>query len=241
MEWSFRDMQRPMRWLRRVLFLMVAGDLVALAADAYERHVLRQIIAHSFVDVETMRAAAELSDGLQRVTAVLRVLLLVVAYVIGGRWIILAARNVRAFGAQGLAVSPGWAVGWYFIPFANLIKPFQAMDEIWRASASAANWRQVATPTLLRFWWGCWLVVGVLGNASMRFALRAKELDQLLLANAVGIASEIADIALCLAFAAVAVRVTAMQGQQWLSGAIPAPLDGPAMAPVAGPAAPLTS
>src|SRR5690242_15716882 len=44
-----------------------------------------------------------------------------------------AATNVRAFGQGGLEFTPGWAAGWYFVPFANLVKPFQAFREIWRA------------------------------------------------------------------------------------------------------------
>lgn len=227
---SFQDAQPLMRWLRRMLWVMVALDLLALALDAYERSVLRQLADRSFVSVEAVQDAAELSDRLQGVMGVSQLLVLVVAYVLGGCWIVRVARNARALGAQGMAVSPGWAVGWYFIPFANLIKPFRAMDEIWRASASPARWQQLASPTLLRVWWGCWLVVAFMGNASMRLTLRAKELDELLQANTVGIASEIADITLCLVFAAVIVRVTAMQGQQWLASGIPAPLDDQAMA-----------
>lgn len=236
----FRDAQPRMRWLRRMLYVMVLGDLIALASDAYERSVLRQIIDRTFVSVETIQAAAESSDRLQRVIGVSQLLLVVTTFVLGARWILRAARNARALGAQGIEASPGWAVGWYFVPFANLVKPFRAMDEIWRASASASRWRQLATPALLRFWWGCWLVVAVIGNASMRLALHAKELDELLLSNTVGIVYEIADIALCLAFAAVVARITAMQGRQWLAGGIPAPFVGLAEANAAPAESPLT-
>lgn len=225
---SFRDAQPRMLWLRRMLYVSVVGDLIALASDANERSVLRQLVDRSFPSVEAVRAAAELSDHLQRMIALSRLPLLLITFVLGGRWILRVARNARALGAQGMEVSAGWAVGWYFVPFANLIKPFRAMDEIWRASASAAQWRQLATPALLRFWWGCWLAVAFIGNASMRLSLRAKELDELLLANAVGIVFETADIALCLAFAAVVTRVTVMQGRQWLAGGIPAQWVSPA-------------
>ena len=44
--------------------------------------------------------------------------------------------NVRALGANDLSISPGWSAGWFFVPFANLVKPFVAVREIWNASDS---------------------------------------------------------------------------------------------------------
>lgn len=39
-------------------------------------------------------------------------------------------RVVRQLGALGLDVgaTPGWAIGWWFIPFANLVKPFRIIQ-----------------------------------------------------------------------------------------------------------------
>src|SRR4051812_40932909 len=36
------------------------------------------------------------------------------------RWIHRANVNVRGFGAEGMTFTPGWSVGWYFVPIANL-------------------------------------------------------------------------------------------------------------------------
>jgi hypothetical protein len=45
------------------------------------------------------------------------------------KWIHAANRNARAMGAQGLRFSPGWALGYYFVPVLSLWKPYQAMKE----------------------------------------------------------------------------------------------------------------
>lgn len=224
---AFRDAAPRARWVRVLLWLLVTNNLVALVADAFERSVLSRIQAHGFTSAEAAQSAAEMSDRLQAVIGVVQITLLLVAYVLGGMWIVRVARNVRALGARGLEISPGWAVGWYAVPLGNLFKPFHAMQEIWCASVSAARWREIATPSWLRLWWGCWLASNILDQASFRFTLRAKELDELLTANAVGAVSEVADIALCLIFALVVARVTAAQKAQWLSGAIPAPREMP--------------
>ena len=84
-------------------------------------------------------------------------LLLVVLFCI---WIFRANQNARALGAQGMKFSPGWCVGWFFIPIMNFIKPYQAVREIWRASSSdeAIAWDSVQTPLLLKVWWTLWVL-----------------------------------------------------------------------------------
>ena len=67
-----------------------------------------------------------------------------------------------------MTISPGWAVGWYFVPFANLVKPYQGMKEAWMASHFRDNWHGEPTPALLVWWWGLWLVTNILANISFR-------------------------------------------------------------------------
>lgn len=227
MEGAFRDAMPRARWVRRLLWLMIAGNLVALAADGFERSVLARLQARDFASAEAFQVAATWSDRLQAVTGAAQVVLLMAAYILGGMWIVQVARNVRALGARDLEISPGWAVGWYAVPVGNLFKPFHAMQEIWCASVSAARWREMATPGWLRLWWGCWLVSNVLGQAALRLTLRAKGVDELLLANSVSMVQKGADIVLCAAFALVVARVTAAQNAQWLAGAIPQPRESP--------------
>lgn len=73
-------------------------------------------------------------------------------------WIHRANHNARQLGAADMRCTPGWAVGWYFVPIAWFWKPYQAMSEIWRASASPSDWRAAPVSPLLRWWWGLWLV-----------------------------------------------------------------------------------
>lgn len=75
-------------------------------------------------------------------------------------WTNLAAKNVRAFGQQGLEYTPGWCIAWWFIPVASLWKPFQAIREIWKASdpdtvgsAASKPWMEAGVPGTLLAWW----------------------------------------------------------------------------------------
>lgn len=85
-------------------------------------------------------------------------------------WTHNAALNVRAFGQGGFEFTPGWCVGWWFIPIASLWKPYQALKEIWRASdpeavgtESRQTWQLRETPALFPLWWASYLGSGFIG------------------------------------------------------------------------------
>jgi len=65
-------------------------------------------------------------------------------------------------------------VGWFYVPFANLVRPFKAASELWRASGSDAEcdgggWAMMGSSTaLLGVWWGTWLVGNIIANISGR-------------------------------------------------------------------------
>jgi len=126
------------------------------------------------------------------------------------KWVYRSSLNAHAL-VPALTISPGWAVGWYFVPIALLFKPFQAMKEIWQASAQPAAWRSVDTPGLLRWWWGLWLLSSVLGNLSFRLQLEAKTLDMLVASDAVDLVGAMVAVPLNLVFINIVRRVSAMQ------------------------------
>jgi hypothetical protein len=90
-------------------------------------------------------------------------------YVVFLVWTHTAAKNIRSFGHDGFEFTPGWAVGWWFIPVMNWFKPFQALREIWQASDPDAigggygSWRGSAVPGTFGVWWGTYLLAGVVG------------------------------------------------------------------------------
>src|SRR3954463_16165575 len=84
----------------------------------------------------------------------------IACWIVVGRWIYRARANAHAL-SHDMTISPGWAVGWYFVPIANLFKPYQAMREIWYASSFGGEDGPVG---LLPLWWALWLAGSVLGR-----------------------------------------------------------------------------
>jgi hypothetical protein len=71
-------------------------------------------------------------------------------------WQYRAHANLRALGVANLSFSPGWAVGWWFIPFANIVMPYLTVRELWKASnpeAGAIEWKARGGAAIIGFWW----------------------------------------------------------------------------------------
>lgn len=79
-------------------------------------------------------------------------------------WFHRAYTNLHALGMEPLRFRAGWAVGGWFVPILNLVRPKQIMNDIWRGSdpaAPASNdgaWHRAPVPALLHLWWGLFLM-----------------------------------------------------------------------------------
>jgi Domain of unknown function (DUF4328) len=76
-------------------------------------------------------------------------------------WQFRSQSNLPGLGAQGMKYSPGWVVGWWFIPVAWWVMPFRTMRELWLASdpeAGAADWGMRRLTPLIPLWWTFWIL-----------------------------------------------------------------------------------
>jgi hypothetical protein len=87
------------------------------------------------------------------------------------KWVYRAYKNIQGFGAEGLRFSPGWAVGYYFVPFLSLVRPVQVMNEIWRVSQDPRNWLQRRGSWLIGTWWALFLAYSIVTQVSLELAL----------------------------------------------------------------------
>ena len=114
------------------------------------------------------------ASGAYGLLSVLDILLVLVTFVCFGMWIYRAAANVTAADVRGFDYTPGWAVGWFFIPFANLVKPFQAMRQIWNASHGESAPNLDNGDKLLTIWWTTWLLSSIATNVGTRMIAAAQ-------------------------------------------------------------------
>lgn len=134
----------------------------------------------------------------------------VVAAFLTLKWIYRVNLNASTL-TRGKTISPGWSVGWFFVPFANLVMPFRAMRETWRISHAPGDWRQAAAPDLLNWWWGLFLLTSILGNASGRISVGTQTQSTLVLSEQLSLASSCLAIPLILLLRTIVRQLTDAQ------------------------------
>jgi hypothetical protein len=103
----------------------------------------------------------------------LQVVIFIIGVVLFCKWTSRSVSNARALGAIGMEHTPGWAVGYYFIPILNLFRPYMAIKETYLASdpeADAINWKHATAPGFLLAWWLCWIFGNIVSQADIRMS-----------------------------------------------------------------------
>jgi hypothetical protein len=132
-------------------------------------------------------------------------------------WFYRVYANLSGLGARGLTYTPGWAVGFWFVPFLNLVRPVQIAQEIWRNSDPAeatGDGISRATPgnsILIGFWWTIWLIGNVISYVSVRMSWEARTPETFKAATAAGMLAEVLTVLAALLALAVVIAIDARQ------------------------------
>lgn len=192
-----------------LLAVFAASDLAMLAPEIMHIHGLG-ILQGTERDPDGVTNAVVLS-ALVGLFQLLIWIPLMICYFI---WVYRVAKNAQVIGAEPLRISPGWAVGWYCIPFASLVMPYLSMAEIWIASDPACaddaiEAERADTGLLLPVWWIVWVVSVPLNSFCKGFARDGSPIEDFA-AVALPFASlwRVVAAALCVA---VVVRLTRRQ------------------------------
>lgn len=101
----------------------------------------------------------------EEMVSILGILILLPVFLVGNilylLWVYRVVKNAHVIARRELDQTPGWAVGFHFIPIAVLFKPYVAIKQVWNVSQGL----DLKTgSTLLGWWWACWLIYSILGN-----------------------------------------------------------------------------
>ena len=136
-------------------------------------------------------------------------------------WVYRANKNLHAFKTPVLRFSPGWAVGWWFIPLAWLFMPYQAMNEISKASnpvidTSINSADNLPRSAIVGIWWAFFLISKYIGTVTFRVLLRDDTITDLLNATYAYIASDTVNIVGCVITIIMVRKISQSQDKRYL-------------------------
>ncbi|MEV5200865.1 DUF4328 domain-containing protein [Streptomyces sp. NPDC053720] len=204
-----------------LLAVVAAADLLAVAAGLNSRRVIAAGLENDFATYD--EAEATLADNLYGTAGVLQSLVSLATAVVFIIWFRRVRLNAEVFDPSMQPMRPGWAVGAWFVPIANLVLPRRIAGGIWTASAQTntdGSWRTVPA-TVMNLWWGFWVVSLIASQYATRQSWKAEQPQEILDTTALVMGSDVLDIVAAV-FAVLFVRkLTQMQGERAALGTYP--------------------
>lgn len=134
----------------------ILATVGAVLSDLMFAGFIQRLLSGGFQSDAELDRQALVVDAFSLYAAIVFLVVFLWSAVVIARWTYRAMKNLRVMGYK-TTVSPGWTIGWHFIPFALLWMPFTGMAQIWRGSVHGAPTGNNKLPISMRLWWACWL------------------------------------------------------------------------------------
>ena len=159
--YTFTDLKKPGQRAYWATWSYAGAQILFSSAYIYQNTVINR-----FMDGTVGVAALEQSDNVVTFTSLAFLVIAIGALCVNARFLYLASRNAAAIQYDPNAIRPGWAVGWYAVPFANLWMPYTAMKETWGRLLPA-----VPLPGWLGLWWFSWIGMTIFDRLLSRMSV----------------------------------------------------------------------
>lgn len=150
------DRHIPLKWraltLQAATLLYIVFFLGFIGVMAWKLSFMSRYLNNQYVSQEEFMAEANLLAYLGENIGIVQIGVFVMCVIAYSLFVYRAASNIQKSKAKGLDYSPGWAVGWSFIPIANLFGIFMVMRGIWIASHDPRR-GAYGVSILLPLWW----------------------------------------------------------------------------------------
>lgn len=177
----FRDLRTLGHWLVRLMVISIAVDLIAIYLDLDYLDFFSRVRSGEAVTIEEA-LSLDRRQGQLAVAQIGIFILVGIAFLV---WFRRAYRNLPSLGARWLRFAPGWAIGSWFVPLLNLVRPKEIANDIWRVSDPSLP-PELDDPALggrvsplLDAWWAAFLLFGGFARVVARSDESATTVEEL--------------------------------------------------------------
>jgi heme/copper-type cytochrome/quinol oxidase subunit 2 len=207
---ALRSLEGLATALAALLAVGAVVDVLSFGFSLFTWMLMRDYLADpASVDADSVN----LSDTVIIAIGVAQLVLYLATIVVFLVWFHRVRSNGQVFRPDGFTQSPGWAIGGWFVPIANLFFPYRTARETWEASSPYApdgSHSHVSTAPVTA-WWLVFLASEFLDRISTKMYTASDTPEELRDASALGAVASLT----CVVSAVLAIRfvrkLTALQ------------------------------
>lgn len=162
---DFNNVSNPsIDWFSRVVLFSCSITLIIELILVYQTNLLGSAIAAlsrgiKNNSIQKMGTSFEITYWISIITGVVTLILFFI-------WIYKSYEKLQNFHPMSeIRFTPGWAVGWFFVPFANLYKPFQIIRELFsKSQPSNASFAFENGTLITSVWWILFLINNIMSR-----------------------------------------------------------------------------
>ncbi len=202
-QWHTISAHGRARLLLIALSICLMFDVLAVLSDFSERQILIVLLGDDSATLSLQQMADE-SDTRQAIIGLAQVFVFVMTSILFMRWWHRAYRNLNSLTDQKLRWSPGWAVGYWFVPILCLIRPYQIAKDIWigctPSDSKSYTTHENLSPstTIVSMWWFVWVGFGLFNQIMLRDSINdafsEPTIHEIFQANAMTIVSDVGGV-----------------------------------------------
>lgn len=157
-----------------MLWISFAFLFIFLISDIFELYIIREFLVGEIDD--ELFARAELSDVFSGIVGILWLVIFIIMSILFLMWFRRAYYNLHQL-KNNLSYTDGWAVGSWFLPFANWVLPYRIMKEIYDSTRNLFIQRGDIQPKLPTNFVTIWWTFSIISSVVNYFVFRASMLD----------------------------------------------------------------
>lgn len=210
---EYKEQRALTNWVRVLHVVLIAMTGIGIWATILELDLLQRLTnGGGFSSTAELQEILDKNDARVRWTTMASLGMWIVTWIFCFVWIYRMTRNARAISAAPMDVSPGMAVGWFFVPFINLFMPYISLREVVRASSPLGD---ASDGPLAIFWF--FFAARLVDVAITRYLDRsATEIPDFILIDQLAMVGHAATILCSIFFIALTWSLTAKQRKRYV-------------------------
>lgn len=179
------------------IWIIFGIQILSLFSSFFQYIHLNDVSVGKFISEES----ANLNDLRETIIGFTHIIIFIISGIVFIRWFRRAYYNLHLV-VDNLNHTEGWAAGYWFVPIANLYRPFQIMKELYGETINYLRKNNIESnfPSKkpLIWWWSFWIINEILDRIIFQYARRAETIDELIFSTKLNMLECLIGLPLCI-------------------------------------------